>query len=333
MTDVIPLYYDMKKATKEPITNSNLFKGLSLAYTGGNIGVYSNDISKIKNSSNMSLNSKSYNEALTCIKWLCLENNQTIDYAKTLYKSTRPDNVDSIIKKYTKEKLPHFFVYAKDKEETQVEKPNNSPVNRIRKLFPPKKINYNFKKENIGYFDYHVLMSNPNVERNQKVIETFKKLAKNIKHNITGYDKDGNYLPIITDIKNQMSALGYDNTYICDVLVKELFGTTKSADKRAFWHIYGDIVYENICNNINNNFIQCERCKKRFYIETHDQKYCKKCLKKISKLSLANKKILKCCDCGKEIEVDRRAVNKVRCDICQNNYRKNYLKKYFTNKS
>jgi hypothetical protein len=70
MKGIVPLYYNMAKAPAQKINNQTIFNGLKLAYTGGNIGIYSNDISKIWNSDNVDLD---------IIKLLCMENNFTID--------------------------------------------------------------------------------------------------------------------------------------------------------------------------------------------------------------------------------------------------------------
>lgn len=338
MTGIVPLFYDMKKAKCEPITSENLYKGLTLAYTGGNIGVYSNDISKIKNSDALA-DVRTKDEALKCIKWLCFENNQTIDYAKTLYKSKRPKDVDIIIKKYTKKKLPAFFKYAKDKDDEQIKCINNSPVNRIFKLFPKKNLNFNFKNNNIGKFNYELLMSNPNIETNKEIVFKYKSMARKLKQNITDYDKDGNYNSLLTDIRNELLNLGYDEKYICDVLVKQLFGISKSINKRAFWSIYGDIVYDNICRNIDENYIQCGKCKTRFYVKKVGQTICDECLQreidKVEKLKRKRKKIIICRDCGKELEVDVRLMNKVRCDDCQfivNREKKRLWKQHYNEK-
>ena len=322
MSDIVPLFYDMEKAKSELIIPENLYKGLSLAYTGGNIGIYSNDISKIKNSDEL-LNGdeKTKDEALTCIKWLCLENNQTIDYAKTLYKSKRPSNVDEVIKKYTNKKLPAFFVFAKDKNIEQVEASNNSPVNRIAKLYPQRNLKFNFTNENIGKFNYQLLMSNPETEVNDVIVARYRKLVRKLKQNTTGYDKDGNYYSLLTDIRNELIGLGYDEKYICDVLVKQLFGISKSINKRAFWAIYGDIVYDNLCRNIDENYVQCEKCKTRFYIKRAGQTICDECVQRendrIERMKKEHKKIVTCCDCGREFEVNVRLANKKRCNDCQ----------------
>lgn len=320
MTGIVPLFYDMKKAKCEPITSENLYKGLTLAYTGGNIGVYSNDISKIKNSGALD-DIKTKDEALKCIKWLCLENNQTIDYAKTLYKSKRPKEIDIIIKEYTKKKLPAFFKYAKDKDDEQIECINNSPVNRILKLFPKKNLNFNFKNNNIGKFNYELLMSNPDTEINKEIVSKYRSMVRRLKQNITDYDKDGNYNSLLTDIRNGLLDLGYDEKYICDVLVKQLFGISKSINKRAFWSIYGDIVYDNICRNIDKNYIQCEKCKTRFYVKKVGQTICDECLQreidKTEKLKKKHMKVVVCCDCGKEFKIPSKNNKTIRCLNCQ----------------
>lgn len=73
MKGIVPLYYEMKKAEPVNLNGDTIYKGLNAAYTGGNIGAYSNAISKIWNSENIT------QEALDVIKWLVMENNFTID--------------------------------------------------------------------------------------------------------------------------------------------------------------------------------------------------------------------------------------------------------------
>lgn len=73
MREIVPLFYNMGKAAAEEITPNNLYKGLLLAYNGGNIGGPSNDITKIWNSGQIS------EEQLKVVKWLCSEVNYIID--------------------------------------------------------------------------------------------------------------------------------------------------------------------------------------------------------------------------------------------------------------
>src|SRR5690606_5612403 len=144
--NVVPLYYEMKKAHPTILNQDTIWNGLNAAFSGGNIGFYSNNISKIWNS-DIFINGSDEDkkEALDVIKLLCMENNFVIDYAKTLYKPVRPKEIDNVIKKYTKAKLPHFFIYAKDKSKKQVENVNDSLVNKFDKEFKRTPLRFDIK--------------------------------------------------------------------------------------------------------------------------------------------------------------------------------------------
>lgn len=73
MADIVPLAYDLKKAKGGIITPSSLYDGMVRAYTGGNIGVWSNQITKIWNSCDIT------QDEVDVVKWLCFENNAVID--------------------------------------------------------------------------------------------------------------------------------------------------------------------------------------------------------------------------------------------------------------
>ena len=73
MKNIVPLYYKMGKAEPSDLNSDAMFEGLRNAYIGGNIGVISNDISKIWNSGEVS------DDALNSIKILCAFTNFVID--------------------------------------------------------------------------------------------------------------------------------------------------------------------------------------------------------------------------------------------------------------
>ena len=151
MKDIVPLYYNMRKAEATELTKQTLFDGLMFAYTKGNIGKYSNAISKIENQSEFD-----EQRSLRAIKWLVFENNMCIDSAKTLFMPERPKWVDEEIKVLTQDKLPHFFVYAKDKLLSQVEKVNNTPVNYLEDIIHNSRIQFNL---NIEKYDIRFLLN------------------------------------------------------------------------------------------------------------------------------------------------------------------------------
>ena len=125
MNGIVPLYYNMRKAEPTQLNNKNIYAGLNAAFTGGNIGIYSNNISKIWNDDIfISGTDSEKSEAIDCVKRLCCQNNFVIDYAKTLYKAEFPHEINEKIAQYTNCKLPAFFEYAKDKDKSQVKNSN-----------------------------------------------------------------------------------------------------------------------------------------------------------------------------------------------------------------
>jgi len=282
---IVPLYYNMHKAEKEPITPQSRYKGLSIAFTGGNIGVISNNISKIKNSPEIR-SEEMHVEAMSCLKWLCLINNETIDYAKTLYKSTPPKEVSEIIKKYVNRKLPHFFKYAKDKTENQVELLTDCIVDRIFTLYP--KENFKSKFTDKGKFDYRMLMYDFNINTDEAVLRTYSDLVATIKLKKHRDDENNNIL--VSDIIGKMSQFDYSQTEICDMLIQDMFKdhTVFKDDRRKefLFKSYGDIILDNIIYNKNR---RCMDCGIIFDKKRKTQCRCVKCQQKYRKKYKAKK--------------------------------------------
>ena len=325
--DIVPLYYIMSKAKSELITPSNLFNGLKLAYIGGNIGQPSNDITKVWNCGEIT------DEKLKVIKWLVAEVNFTIDYAKTLYKPKRPMFADEIIKKYTKSKVPYFFRFAKDKNEPQTESITACSIDRISPMYPTKKLRFDFTQDNIGKFDYKVLMNNPNVKVIEEIPISFKEITSKLNFNqkvdnLNGDRAMNNYLAVYEQAKKDILSMQYNKNTIIDNIIIDLFKKRKTPLKTAFWFIFGDEVLKNIYNNIDEHFTICQRCNKRFYRRSSNDKYCDKC-KGYHKLK---SKTIICEDCGKEFEVSSNVKNKKRCDECQKEHRKNQQKELMRKK-
>lgn len=293
---IVPLYYNMRKAAKEPITSESRYRGLSIAFTGGNIGVISNNISKIKNSLEIR-NPETRQEAIDCLKFSTMVNNEIIDFAKCLYKSTPPKSVKETISKYVNKKLPAFFVYAKDKDASQVEPINDCIVNRIKTLYPENDFKLSFADK--SRFDYRMLMNNPNIEVDENVLRVYSDVVSTAKLK-RGKEEASNSV-IINDIVSVMQQFDYAQYEICDMLIRDMFKDHKQFKndrrKEFFFAVYGDIVYENIIANKS----------KYGYI---------------------------CIDCGAEIKKTRG--KQCRCEMCQKKYRKKVIndnaKKFYTNK-
>lgn len=277
MKGIVPLYYNMAKAEAEIINNQSIYAGLKAAYTGGNIGLYSNNITKIWNSENINLET---------VKLLCMENNFTIDFAKTLYKPKRPSNKQKLITDYTKSKVPNFFIYAKDKDKTKVEKINDSTVNKLHKIIPNP--NISFKDMKLGEFDYKMLMKNKEVELDEEIIKKYTELDLKKHFMISSHDEDSNNITYLyQDIKNQILEVNEDIDYVTDVLVRYLYEEKKSSFKTTLWECFGDIMVESLKANIPNGFDSgytlCEICGERIEDSCSTKKYCEKCAKDVKK--------------------------------------------------
>ncbi|PGZ96964.1 hypothetical protein COE51_16480 [Bacillus pseudomycoides] len=267
MQGIVPLYYEMSKAESQVINADNIYSSLTLAYKA-NIGEISNNITKIWNNHDVNLD---------VVKWLTMENNFVIDYAKTLFMPTRPDEVDEIINKYIKTKVPYFFVYAKDKKEINVENINDSVVNKLDNTIPTKRI---MLKKVAGKLSYKNLMKNKKIKDDKEIIDAYDKLNRNKKGLISGSNtiKSNECLRIYSEIRKKLLEINQDEDYVVDVLVKYLYKEKCSARKETLWKSFGHVLFRNLEESIKNT-IQCESCGKRVEIQSNRKKYCIDCWK------------------------------------------------------
>lgn len=304
--DIVPLYYPMAKAGSTEIGPEAMYDGMVHAWSGGNIGIISNQISRI-------WNTEEPDEDM--VKILCMENNFVIDYAKTLYKTTRPPEWDTRIRELTKGKVPRFFLYAKDKNLNQVAPPSKSVTDRLIDKIQSYK--FDFQKKQLGTLDYKMLMHNPDLEMDehaQKLVRQYYKLASNIgNYNITKLDEDNSYGQALKDFKAEMAKFG-DEQYVTDVLVKQLFCIRKAAHKSIFWDCYGATVYENLLANKAGERKMCQRCGERFSPLHKQQCLCNECAKQTTYIPEPPKTAI-CFDCGKEFVPT--GLSQTRCQVCQ----------------
>ena len=301
MKNVVPLYYNMRKANPVKITNQTIYNGLNAAFIGGNIGIYSNDISKIWNSEVFISGSKAEKEkAVNIIKLLCMENTFIIDSAKTLYKPKRPKEINDKIKEYVNENVPHFFLYAKDKESYQVSKRNESFVNKLENLISNPRINMRNLK--LGKIDYTLLMSSPDIEchteflkngrldekNSSPLIVKYLELSKECCYKIDFTDTslnssssksrhDKKFNLIVQKIKTELLNYGYNEQEVADILVKFLYGIKSNKHKMLLWNCYGDIIFQNLSKHIKpkTKSVQCMECGDWFDVVINDNKSCR----------------------------------------------------------
>ena len=262
MKDIVPLYYHMKKARPERLSRKSIYQGLHTAFVNGNIGIYSNDISKIWNSDVfLTGTTEEQAEAIDCVKLLCCENNFIIDSAKTLYIPRRPDWFSLTAAKYTRQKLPAFFAYAKDKLPEQTAPPNGSFVNRLASLIPDSPIRTADLR--LPSPDYRKLMANPDIKCSREVAALYRKLNRTYRFRINCKDEYSDNLRYIAcDIRQQFTDLGYSPETIADMLVEYNYGG-EHRSKELLWFCFGRIIADNLLANIDaprTKYIQCIDC-------------------------------------------------------------------------
>lgn len=224
-------------------------------------------------------------------------------YAKTLYKPERPDYEKELITSFTKDTLPHFFVYAKDKKLHQVSDINNSLVNKLNDIIPNPRINC--RKLGLDKIDYTLMMRDVRTEcivsftdRGKiikektdplivKYCELNKKYQFALNDAVKGFSSDDaskskirrdlKYRKISNEIYDELSSFGYDDFKIVDILVKFLYGIKGGKNKMALWLCYGDIVYDNLARNVKRETrdVQCVDCGEWFEVGIKDTKTCR----------------------------------------------------------
>lgn len=303
--NIVPLYYNMRKAEPTIIESESIYNGLCAAFTGSNIGQISNNITKIWNSDfliNGDIKDKEY--AINMIKIQAMMNNEIIDFAKTLYRSTPPKHIARDMKEFTKLKVPYFFKYAKDKSDAQIAEKNESIVNKIDDIIKNPRLN--LARLHIKKPDYKLLMSNPDIEIQIKIDEKGNIVKEETNPIITKYLElnskyrlNTNYLlsdlkgkDIFNDakctqelicqktkneVKSRLSQYGFNDNEICDMLIKYLYGIKNSKRKNLLWICYGDIILENLKRVLSSKTkeIRCIECGEWLYVNINNTKTCR----------------------------------------------------------
>ncbi|MDD9147368.1 hypothetical protein OYT88_02235 [Sporolactobacillus sp. CQH2019] len=287
--EIYPLYYEMFSSEPKELTSTVIYENLVSAYTQ-NIGIISNNISKILNSGKPDMDA---------VRYLCCKNNFTIDYAKTLKQVEFTKDVNEKLTPYTsnKTKVPHFFKWAKDKKENQVADWSDSTVNRLGKLMDENKYNLNFKKV-AGRFDYTMLRSKKiNYGKIAKqIVARYNELAGKLKTLIPD-DKDidqkrNPQTYAYYYIRKELKKIKKDEQYITDVLVDYLY-ENENKYKTTLWRCYGRYIVKNLENNLKT-YGHCEKCGAKFK-RAKAKRFCDECKeanKKVSKRKSRQKKQL-----------------------------------------
>lgn len=204
---------------------------------------------------------------------------------------------------FTKEKLPHFFKYAKGKGDSQIVERNKSFVNKLDDMIPNPKINS--RKLGLGEIDYRLMMSNPDIEFDIAFNDKGRLIKEETDPLIVKYcefdreyyftvdaaisNDDGQqsndrfakkvmkYRQMSDKIKSELSQFGYSDSEIADILVKFLYGIKNSKNKTVLWMCYGDYIVENLERIFKpqTKAVQCVDCGEWFEVNVFDSATCR----------------------------------------------------------
>ena len=296
MKDIVPLDFELAKGGKKEINANNIHDSYIKAFDV-NIGEYSNMITKIMNSDNKDIG---------LVAKICWLNNVYIDYAKTGWCPEIPDELQDIIKELKNRKLPHFFIYAKDKEKNSVLEVNeNSTVdNMVRyvddmmlKDGKTKRIRYNYTK--IKKFVLNNLLSqkSSNVKEDEGLIKLFEKMCRSrhstaIRHNLRNLEESEKInereylsLELKKEVKEYLTQNEITKDDGADILIKYVFNNKKNKD--MLFIIFGSTIVKRLEKRyerlLNGESIRCEICGDLVKKTNNKVIYCEKCAKVVAK--------------------------------------------------
>lgn len=206
-----------------------------------------------------------------------------------MYKPEIPKTILQKYKVYSGKKVPHFFMYAKNKTTKQVEELGECNIDRITNVVKSNRIVF---KDLLGKYSYKMLMNNPDVDcktdKANEILELYRELESTNLRKLSHVDfsildideKKRALLQIEFDTNKQrkmfVDIIGESKEYITDVLVKLL---QDDINKDTLWRLFGEVIYSNLERNLKGTKICC-KCNTRFTINNNKMKYCESCAKK-----------------------------------------------------
>ena len=262
-----PLYYEMTKAEPALIDNEHIMTCLTSSFNNENIGYVSNAITKIFNSDNPDTK---------LVKVLCAYNNFVIDYFKTQKKMDLKNYETDYARYKDKEsKCPYFFRYAKNKKQSSCLSYNPlCTADRISKyVMNETKGAITYTVENLQFNPENLKNKSITVKRNSDKYQKMRDLLLKLKG-----ERKNLYKKLSTRVQEQNSSLNLDITFSSEQLfdihcISEIrkiiedrivavnylvdieYYTPENMEDRKdiIWNCYGDVIYQNICDSIDNN--------------------------------------------------------------------------------
>lgn len=289
MKDLRPLYYEMGGGGNTEINSKNTYESLKFVYEKSNIGKVSNTLTNIWSKDD-------YEENMDNIKKLCAYNNWIIDSAKKLELPKLPKNIKQIM---NNKLYPYFFQFAKNKKKSECRPIGNGVIDRICKSIDNIEYDKFDYSKGFGKFKLKNLLNNKNIEINDEVVGFYLKLEEKTRKLIRKYSlkykeedcefnyKELAYMEARKDLLDYSKGIGVSYLDLVDMIIKYSFEEDEM--KLAFvFNVFGAVMINNINKNIklsidNKKVKMCEECGKRVENTNGKILYCRKCAEKIKK--------------------------------------------------
>lgn len=258
----LPLYYEMQKAPAAEVNNDNIFRCLMRSFQNSVIGEISNTLTKHLNMAERL--------DLDFVRIMTAYNNFCIDFPKSQY-MPELGHYQEMFDEWKSREYPYFFKYAKDKKVErccQDDVVNGwSNVNRISRYIQMKTRTGSWIIDGAEECFQPQYLQNPEIRidpHSEKYLSLQKKMYDLKKKNNAAYKKKLNQT-------KEFVQMGYDVFYhYCNHVIMENFLSRKEAaaylldieyfqpenensNKDILWNCFGDILYHNLCNNLNVN--------------------------------------------------------------------------------
>ena len=172
--------------------------------------------------------------------------------------------------------------------------------------------------KNLSPIDYLLLLKHRHDEYyNDELNKVFDKWNKKYGNNVNLHDEDtdkNNLKAVAIQVKSDLNKIESDDNKVINSLVVFLYKKPSTRKKKLFWYIYGEQLYQNLSENVQQSNI-CRKCGARVDEESYNEER-KKCSDCIEKENQTGMKELTCVDCGEKFSVSIKSRTK-RCDRCK----------------
>lgn len=258
------LYYQSFDAVASPVTKEAIYDALVASMDNSNIGDISNAMTK-------NYNNKAIDDTFN--KVMCCYNNLTIDFPKT-QQNISLGQYEEKFKLLTKEKPPYFFQFAKNKKSDNCKAVSSSNCDRVCTYIYKETSNKRYKWKNQEPFEVGVLCDrNFKVDTKSQEYNDLVKLMFDLKRREQSLtfkiEKEIKQLDKSNAVNEAISK--YEVFYdMCNVLIEYIFSSDRKraaeylidfeylqrkncdSGKNILWNCFGDIILENIKNNVKH---------------------------------------------------------------------------------